>query len=63
MEDLKVIVVRMGPMLYIQQSSSLHDLSQLRTQAARRLMSAPEALAGEQGSQNQGLRYTPVKQN
>lgn len=50
-------------MLYIQLSSSLQDLSQLRTQAARGLMSAPEVPAGEQGSQNQGLHYTPVKQN
>lgn len=56
-------MVRMGPMLYIQLSSSLQDLSQLRTQAARGLMSAPEVPAGEQGSQNQGLHYTPVKQN
>lgn len=50
-------------MLYVQQSSSLHHLSELRTQAATGLPSAPEAPAGKQGSQNRGLCYIPVKKN
>lgn len=51
---------RMGSMLYIQQPSSLHHLSELRTQAARGLMSAPAVQQVSRALRIRGLCYIPV---
>lgn len=56
----KVIMERMGSMLYIQQPSSLHHLSELRTQAARGLMSAPAVQQVSRALRIRGLCYIPV---